>query len=53
MFLSKEPMNLNGTKWLVDSRADIVIRYNFSVLDNVSYITYLLTFWPDGMKMHG
>ena len=30
MYLSKERMNLNGTKLLVDFRADIAIRYNFN-----------------------
>ena len=37
MHLSIEPMNLDGTKWLFDSRTDIVIKYK---LDNVSCITY-------------
>ena len=30
MYLSEEHMNLNFIKWLANSRADIVIRYNFN-----------------------
>ena len=43
MYLSKECMNLNGAKWLVDSRADTAIRYN---LDQVRYcwLDYI-TYW--------
>ena len=33
MYLSKEHINLNGKKWLVDARADIVITYLLSVFN--------------------
>ena len=46
MYLSKERMNLNGKKWLVDSRADIVIRCNSNLVRQCQlvYITWLFVF---------
>ena len=39
MYLSKKPMILNDTMWIVDSRADILLLdITLIKLDNVSYI---------------
>ena len=45
IFLWREPINVNDTKLLVDSRAEIVIRYNFNqvTVDGISNITYWLS----------
>ena len=45
MFLWREPINVNYAKLLVDSWAEIVIRYNFNqvTVDGISNITYWLS----------
>ena len=51
----KEDINFNCTKWLADSRADIVIRFNFNQVRKyrLDYITYWLFEFNIGNSLHG